>query len=285
MMTPAVFRIVDSGGKVHHANLTCEQADAFMSVMLAGNQFSGLHSERMDATAPGSTDAMMPAIAAAFVAEQAISKAMERIEPGTEREVLREAIAAHREASDCLSRAGQAVERANTFLDARQLELDVLTAARANEIQSSGANLAEMLKSGASVLEADRCIDIRAMTDAEIRRDTARSALAHLKAEHQTAEAAFKSAESAVRLAIMAVKRSDVAAMTKRLIDVKAEYMALASAVDAARFSDVPTALETSEALRIEAPHAGHIDAAAKRWHSYSAALRHDPDALREDFA
>ncbi|WP_146144221.1 hypothetical protein [Paraburkholderia sp. BL25I1N1] len=250
-----------------------------MSVMLGGSQFSGLRSERMDAAPQPDAGAMTPAIAAAFAAEQAVSKALATIEPGAEREVLREAIEAHRKASDCLAHAGHAVERAKAFVDARQLELDVLTAARDNEIEASGANLAEMLKAGAAVLEADRCIDSRAVSNAEIRRDTARSALDHLKTEQQAADAAYKSAESAVRLAIMAVKRSDVDAMTKRLIDIKAEYQALASAIDAARFSDVPVSIEAQNAMRIDMPA---IDAAAKRWHGYSAALREDPQATWE---
>ena len=282
MREPAIFRIVDGAGQVHHNRLTSSQCDAFMSIMLAGSQFPGLRSERMDAAPLASADAMTPAIAAAFAAEQAISKAIAKIEPGAEREVLREAIDAHRKASECLAHAGQTVERAQAFVDARQLEFDVLTAARDNEIQSSGANLAEMLKTGAAVLEADRCIDSRAVTDAEIRRDTARSALAQLKTEHEAADAAFKSAESAVRLAIMAVKRADVDAMTKRLIDVKTEYMALVSAIDAARFSDVPTTQQALEAIRIDAPHAGHIDTMAKRWHAYTAALREDSQAAWE---
>ncbi|WP_176080803.1 hypothetical protein [Paraburkholderia tropica] len=280
MQEPAIFRIVDGDGTVHHSRLTSAQCDAFMSVMLAGGQFPGLRSERMDAAPLVNTDAMKPASATAFAAEQAISKALSTIEPGAEREVLREAIDAHREASDCLVHAGQAVERAQAFVGARQIELDVLTAARDNAIEASGANLAEMLKSGAAVLEADRSIDSRAVTNAEIRRETARSALDQLKAEQQAADAAYKSAESAVRLAIMAVKRADVDAMTKRLIDIKAEYEALACAIDAARFSDVPVSIEAQTAMRIEMPP---VDAAAKRWHGYSAALRKDPQATWED--
>ncbi|MDR6377320.1 hypothetical protein [Paraburkholderia caledonica] len=282
MQEPAIFQIVDGAGTVHHSRLTSAQCDAFMTVMLGGGQFPGLRSERMDAAAPASSDTGTPAIAAAFAAEQAYSKALSEIEPGAEREVLQEAIDAHGKASECLERARQVVERAKAFVDARKLELDVLTAARDNEIEASGANLAEMIKTGGPVLEAYRCIDSRAVANAERAHQEASAALDHLKAEQDAADTAYTSAESAVRLAIMAVKRSDVDAMTKRLIDVKAEYMALASAVDAARFSDVPTTQEALEALRIEAPHAGHIDAAAKRWHAYSTALREDPQATWE---
>ncbi|MEC5405129.1 hypothetical protein VOM14_06015 [Paraburkholderia sp. MPAMCS5] len=282
MQEPAIFRIVDAAGVVHHSRVTSAQCDAFMSIMLGGGQFPGLRSERMDATPPANADAMTPAIAAAFAAEQAVSKALSTIEPGGEREVLREAIEAHRKASDCLAHAGQAVERARAFVDARQLELDVLTAARDNEIEASGANLAEALKTGAAVLEAERCIDSRAVANAEIRRDTARSALDHLKTEQQAAEGALRSAETALRLAVLFVKRSDVDAMTKRLIDIKAEYQALASAIDAARYSDVPVTIEAQNAMHIEILS---VDAAAAAWHRYSAALRNDPNAVREDFA
>jgi hypothetical protein len=279
MQEPAIFRIVDAAGTVHHTRLTSAQCDAFMTVMLGAGQFPGLRSERMDAAQPATADAMTPAIAAALAAEQAISKALATIEPGAEREVLREAIEAHHKASDCLTRASQAVERAKAFVDARQLELDVLTAARDNEIQASGANLAEMLKTGAAVLEADRCIDSRAVTDAEIKRDTARSALDHLKTEKQAAEAAYKSAESAVRLAIMAVKRADVAAMVQRLKDVRAEFIELVTAIDAARFSEVSVTPEAQAAMQVSLPS---VDLAAAAWHRYSAALRDDPQATWE---
>jgi hypothetical protein len=285
MQEPAIFRIVDSAGTVHHSRLTSAQCDAFMMVMLGGGQFPGLRSERMDAAAPASSDTGTPAIAAAFAAEQAYSKALSEIEPGAEREVLQEAIEAHRKASDCLTHASQAVERAKAFVDARQLELDVLTAARDNEIEASGANLAEALKAGAAAFDASRLIDRSAVLDAEVRRDTARAALDRLTAEQTAAAQAYTSAETGVRLAVMAVKRADVEGMVRRLQDVKTEYMALATAIDGARFSDVPTTQEAQEAMHIDAPHAGLIDAAAKVWGRYSAALRDDPDALREDFA
>jgi len=211
MQEPAIFRIVDGAGAVHHANLTSSQADAFMGLMLAGGQFSGLRSERMDAT-PQTRAAPMPAVAAAFAAEQAVSKAIANIEPGTEREVLREAIEAHRNASDCLARAGQAVEHAKAFVDARQLEVDVLTAARDNEIKVSARFLAEALKDNdTETITTHGRIDSSAIANAENLRTAARGALNDLTAELGTADAAFKSAESAVRLAIMAVKRADVA--------------------------------------------------------------------------
>lgn len=279
MQEPAIFRIVDSVGTVHHSRLTSAQADAFMSVMVGGGQFPGLRSERMDAALSANTDTGTPVLAAAFAAEQAISKALATVEPGAEREVLREAIEAHRKASDCLAHAGQVVERAKAFVDARKLELDVLTAARDNEIEASGANLAEMLKTGGPVLEAYRCIDSRAVANAERAHQEAGAALDHLKAEQQAADTAYKSAESAVRLAIMAVKRADVAAMVDRLKDARAEFIALATAIDAARFSEVPVTLEAQNAMRFEIQPP---DVAVLAWHRYSAALRDDPDVTWE---
>jgi hypothetical protein len=142
--------------------------------------------------------------------------------------------------------------------------------------------LAEALKAGGAALEASRLIDRSAVLDAEVRRDTAKAALEHLTAEQMESDSTHKSAETAVRLATMAVKRADVAAMVRRLIDVKGEFTALATAIDAARFSDVPVTLEAESAMRIELLS---VDGAAKVWHSYSAALRDDPAAIREDFA
>jgi len=283
MQSPAVFRIVDGAGAVHHANLTSSQADAFMGLMLAGGQFSGLRSERMDALPTDNPVSAVPATVIAQAAEQAVSKAIAKIEPGTERDVLREATEAHRNASDCLARAAQAVERAKAFVDARQLEVDALTAARDNEIKMSARFLTEALKdSDTGTITTHGRIDSTAIVDAEVRRDTARVAFDHLTAEQEMVDTAFKSAESAVRLAIMAVKRADVAAMVKRLQEVRAEFIALGSAIDAARFADVPMTIEASEAMRLP-EFAGYISANAARWHAYTAALRDNPQAAWED--
>jgi hypothetical protein len=285
MQEPAIFRIVDNGGRVHHQRLTSSAADAFMGIMLASGQFSGLRSEAMDAQPAFQTPLGTPALVIAATAEAAVAKAIKDIEPGQEREALREAIETHLDTAARLDSANQSVERAAAFVAARQSELDAMTAAHQSEIEASGANLAEALKAGAAAFDASRLIDRSAVLDAEVRRDTARAALDRLTAEQTAAAQAYTSAETGVRLAVMAVKRADVEGMVRRLQDVKTEYMALATAIDGARFSDVPTTQEAQEAMHIDAPHAGLIDAAAKVWGRYSAALRDDPDALREDFA
>jgi hypothetical protein len=279
MMTPAVFRIVDSAGKVHHANLTSTQVDAFMSVMLADGRLPGLRSERMEATEQAPQAVGTPATVELM---RATANPLPEIEPGRERDALRQAIEAHLDASARLDAANQAVERASAFVAARQSELDAMTAAHQSEIEAGGANLAEALKAGGAALEASRLIDRSAVLDAEVRRDTARAARDRLIAEQTAAAASHTSAETAVRLAVLATKRADVAAMVRRLHDVKAEFTALATAIDAARFSDVPVTPDAQHAMRIEFPP---VDVDARVWHRYSAALRDDPDATREDFA
>lgn len=282
MMTPAIFRIVDGSGKAHHANLTSAQCDAFMSLMLADGRYPVLRSERMDA--PVQTP---PATSAPHIVEQmrATVISLPEIESGRERDALREAIDGHLDASARLDAANQAVERASAFVAARQSELDAMTAAHQGEIEASGANLAEALKSGGASFEAGRVIDRGPVLDAEVRRDTAKAALEHLLAERVESDSIYRATETAVRLAVMAVKRADVAALVTRLADVKNEWTFLAAAIDAARFSDVPTSNEAVEAMHVELPGPGLMDLAAKQWRRYSVALLEDADAAREDFA
>lgn len=151
MMEPAVFRIVDMAGKVYHANLTSNAADAFMGVMLAGGQFPGLRSELMEAIEQTPQAVGTPAIVEQM---RATAKPLPEIEPGRERDALREAIEAHLDASARLDAANQAVERASAFVAARQSELDAMTAAHQSEIEASGANLAEALKAGGAALDS-----------------------------------------------------------------------------------------------------------------------------------
>jgi hypothetical protein len=283
MQEPQIFRIVDITGRVHHANLTSAACDAFMSLMLADGKLSGLRSERMESDSTRNQSATLHLGTPATVEQMnATANPLPEIEPGRERDALREAIESLLDASARLDAANQAVDRASAFVAARQSEFDAMTAAHQSEIEASGANLAEALKAGGAALEASRLIDRSAVLDAEVRRDTAKAALEHLTAEQMESDSTHKSAETAVRLATMAVKRADVAAMVRRLIDVKGEFTALATAIDAARFSDVPVTLEAESAMRIELLS---VDGAAKVWHSYSAALRDDPAAIREDFA
>lgn len=284
MQGATVFRIVDAGGRVLHSRLTSAQADAFMAVMLPSGEYTGLRSERMDAAPPAApTSVETPAIAAAFAAESALSQAISAIVPGTERAILRDAIEARGKASEVVAQAAESVARAKALLATRQLELDVLLNARTNEIAASGANLAESLKRGHAPLEADRHIGSAAIADAEIRRDTAQSALDQLTSEYDQAEGALKTAESALRLAVTATKRTEAAAMVTRLASLKSEFMSLAAMVEASRYADVPLTSDARDALRVPVSEAGAIDAAARRWHAITEALRQDENATFED--
>lgn len=278
MQEPQVFKVVSGDGEVHAENLTSTAAYSMATFLVANRNLQNVRSEPM-------ATPVQPAVQVGVPHVVATAMPLPNIEPGKERDALREAIEAHLDASARLDSANQAIDRARAFVSARQSELDAMTAAHQSDIAASGANLAEALKAGGAALEASRLIDRSAVIDAEVRRDTARAALGQLTAEQTGADAAYKVAETAVRLAVMAVKRADVAALVARLADVKAEHMALSAAIDSARFSDVPVSLEGEQAMHVEPPGPGHMDMAAKVWHRYSVALRDDPDAVREDFA
>ncbi|MFL9859472.1 hypothetical protein PQR72_27695 [Paraburkholderia madseniana] len=275
MMTPANFQVVDGKGHVHAKNLTSSQANGMAEMLLATRTLGSVRTELMDKP-PTTAPASAPHIVAT-------AQPLPAIKPGSERESLCEAIDVHLDASARFDAANQAVERARAFVDARQTELDAMTAAHQTEIAASGANLAEALKAGGAAFEASRLIDRGAVLDAEVRRDTAKAALEQLTAEQVESDSTYKAAETAVRLAVMAVKRADVAAMVERLEAVKAEFTALATAIDAARFADVPMTIRAQDAVRIDVPGTGAISEAAARWHRYGAALRDDVDASWED--
>jgi len=279
MMTPAVFRIVDGSGKVHHAGLTSAQADAFMSLMLANGKLPGLRSERMDKPSQSEgLDAAKPAIAAAFDAEQAASKAIAEIEPGRERDALREAIEARRDAARRLADARQAVERAKAFHESRQAEHAALKVAHEGEVRNAGANLAEAFKDGGNVA-ACHVIDRTALADSETRLATAQAALTQLDAEQAAADAADKAAETHQRLAVMAVKRAFAHELVERLEATKAEFMLLAGLLDAARFSDVPVTHRAEQALHLDLSQTVTTATDAKRWHDFGAALAENHEA------
>jgi len=275
MMTPAVFRIVDTTGRVHHSGLTSAQCDSFMSLMLAGGQIPGLRSERMDAPVPTPTETPAPHIVERM---SATANPLPEIEPGRERDALRQAIEARKDAAKRLAAARHAAERAKAFHEARKAEHAALTVAHEAEIQASGANLAEAFKAGGSVA-ANRVIDRAALTDSETRLATAKAALAQLDAEQVAAETADKAAETQQRLCVMAVKRAHAEALVERLETVKAEFVRLAAAIDGARFSDVPATLRAQQALRIEVSGMVTSSEDAKRWHDFGAALAEDHEA------
>jgi hypothetical protein len=275
MQEPSIFQVVYGDGQVYAENLTSTAAFAMASFLVANGNIRNVRTEPMAAPVKPTGQVAMPRIVATAMP-------LPDIEPGKEREALRQAIEAHLDASARLDDANQAVDRAQAFLTARQAEADARQVEHGREVQASGETLAAILKAGGITANADHAIDRSALANAEIRRDTARAALEHLAAEQAAAGSAHTIAESAVRLAMMAVKRADVATLVERLINVKAEFTTLVTAIDAARFSDVPVTPEAQHVMHIEIQS---IDEAAKTWHRYSAALRDDPDAVREDFA
>jgi hypothetical protein len=280
MQSPADLEIVDASGKVYASLLTSAQADAMMSVIMGGNPFLSVHSEPMEGTRPSIPQ--MPASVPAIVQSAAMSAALVEIEPGSERVLLRQAIENRLDAAARIESANEAVERARAFLAACAGEMEALQATHDREIQASGQSLAAILKAGGAMASVSNTVDRGALIDAEIRHTTARAALEQLIAEQKTATTMHVDAETAVRLAVMAVKRTDIAAIVGRLETIKAEYIELATAIDAARFSDVPISSRSEQAMRIEPPGPGQIDAAHKAWVRYSVALREDPDATWE---
>ena len=278
MMTPAVFRIVDGSGKVHHTGLTSSAADAFMSIMLADGRLPGLRSEPMTAPTPGNTDAMKPAIVAVFEAEQAVSNGIAVIEPGRERNALREAIEARKDAAKRLADARHAAERAKAFHDAQKGEHAALTVAHEAEVRNAGANLAEAFKQGVA-LAANRLIDRTALTDSETRLATAQAALTQLDAEQAAAETADRAAETYQRIAVASVKRAYAGELVERLEAAKADFILLAGLLDAARFSDVPVTQRAEQAMHLDLSGMVTTATDAKRWHDFGAALAQNHEA------
>lgn len=263
------WQVVDQLGRVHVSGLSRDDANGAMIRLVEMMPNLAMHTERK-----GHKQEPTPATIAT-------AAPLPAIESGSERHALREAIEAQLDAAARLDSANQAVERARAFTDARQVELDALRAAHADEIRHAGVNLAETLKTGGT-LETNRVIDRSALLDAETRLATAKAALDQLTAEQKESDSAHTATETAIRLAVLAVKRADVAAMVERMEAVKAEFMGLATAIDAARFADVPMTQRSQEATRIIEPSAGAISEAAARWHRYSAVLREDPQAAWE---
>ncbi|MDQ7978701.1 hypothetical protein QYH69_15730 [Paraburkholderia sp. SARCC-3016] len=271
MQEPTTFQIVDGTGKVYHTGLTSAACDAFMSIMLADGKLPGLRSERMDTVLPVAVPVAVPHIVA-------ISTPLPDIEPGKERDALRDANEARQDATKRLANVRYAVERAKAFHGARKAEHAALTVAHEAEIRESGANLAEAFKAGGTVA-ANRLIDRAALTDSETRLATAEAALAQLDAEQEAAEAADKAAETQQRLSVMAVKRAHAETLVERLEATKAEFMSLSAQLDAGRFSDVPATLRAEQAMQIEFSGMVPTDADIKRWRDFGAALAEDHEA------
>lgn len=271
MMTPAVWKVSDDSGHVFAAHLTRSQADEMADWVLKSKPILRVHVTRCD----------QPAELVATHEPAPAAEPMPTIDPGFERSVLATAIEARRDATRRLAEARQAAHRAREFRDARQAELAALTVAHEGEIQASGANLAEAFKTGGSVA-ANRVIDRSALTDAETRLATAQAAVGQLEGEQAAAESHHQTAEARVRLAVLTIKRADVDAMTERLEAVKAEFESLATAIEAARFSDVPTTPRAMHALRINEIDGTALTEAARRWHDYATRLTDDAEATFE---
>lgn len=269
----ANFRIVDGAGRIHHQNLTSAQCDAFMSIMIGDGRYVGLRSEPMTAAPTPQAAQGVPHI----VAEQRAAEQLD-IEPGKERDALRQAIEARKDAAQRLAAARDAVERARSFRDARMAEYAALEAAHDVEIQASADSLAEAFKAGGSVI-AHRLIDRGALVDGETRLTTAAAALHQLSVEREAAEAVDKAVEARVRLAIVAIKRAYVETLTDRLETVRDEFLQLVTMIDGARLSDCPVTQRARRAF--SADLSGLVTGAAtvKRWHDFGAALAEDSNA------
>lgn len=203
---------------------------------------------------------------------------MPDIEPGRERDALREAIEARKDAAKRLADARHAVERAKAFHDSQKGEHAALTVAHEAEVRNAGANLAEAFKLGGTVA-ANRVIDRAALTDSETRLATAQAALTQLDAEQAAAETADRAAETYQRLAVMAVKRAHAETLVERLEAAKSEFSRLAAAIDGARFSDVPVTQRAEQALHLDLSQTVTTATDAKRWHDFGAALAQNHEA------
>lgn len=259
------WQVVDQLGRVHMRSLTQDDANGAVVRLVGMMPNLTMRAERAGQT---------PVVAPAPIAEP-----LPAITQGDERESLREAIECHLDASARLDAANQAVELARAFLDARQVELDALRAAHADEIRNAGVNLAETLKTGGT-LEVNRVIDRSALLDAEVRRDTAREALAQLTAEQTAADAAHMTAETRVRLDALSVMRADVQGMVDRLEALQREAWGLRFAISAAKLYDIPETIRTQAVMANVPP--GDVPTETEcsgQWARYSAALRENHEA------
>lgn len=261
------WQVVDHTGHVYMRGLTRDDANGAMVKLLEMKSSLQLHTEREGIRKTAET-VPPPAVAPAPA-----------IEPEGGRDALRAAIEERLDALARLESANQAVERARAFVDARQTELDAMQAAHADEIRNAGANLAETFRSG-SALEANRVIDRSALLDAETRLATAQAAFSQLEAERIAAEGNHQTAEARVRLAVLSIKRAECDVMVDRLEAVRAEYMRLATAIEGARFSDVPTTPRALLAMRIGEPSGTDVTEATGRWYRFGAALTEDHEAV-----
>lgn len=276
MIGPQVFRIVDASGNVLHSKLTSEQADAFMPLLLADGKHIGIRSERMDSDSTRNQSATLHLGTPPIVEQiRATANPLPEIEPGGEREALRKAIEARTDAAKRLSDATQAVDRAKAFHDAQKGEHAALTISHEAEVRVNAGRMAEFFRGDTSAV-ITTAVDTGALRASETKLATAAAALTQLQGERDAAEATDRAAETYQRLCVMAVKRAHAETMVKRLEDVKAEFTALAAAIDGARFSDVPATLRSQQAMQIDMAGMVTADAEVKRWHAFSAELAYN---------
>jgi hypothetical protein len=272
---PAVWQVVENGAQVLHDLVTYKQANELAEFELMKNPNRSISTRLREE--PPAPVAATPTSAPAIVRAAALPK----IEPGKERDALYEAILELLDTTARLASAREATERARTFLDAAQTELDSAIAGRRDQINASGSDLAEAFRTGRDAIEP-RQADRTPLIEAGSRRDAAQVALQQLEAELANANAAYLAAESRQQLAVLAVMRTDVAALADRLQTVQNEVWRIRAAIDVVRIYQIGLSAETQAVLQNNPPVDAGQDAAGKRWAKYRAALMEDPTATLE---
>lgn len=272
MMNAANLKIVDNTGRMHHHDLTSEQADGLMRIMMESGKFPALRIECMDAVSPTAKPELAPPIVAMVNPTPLPS--------GDVRQALRAAIEARDGAAGRLADASQAIERATAFRDDQMARYTAANVAYEAAIRAAGATIAEAFKAGGTVAE-NRSIDRAELADAEAQLSAANAALDLLQAEHDEAERQLQMAEAGVNAAVLAAKRLEVEVLVGRLEVLKAEFIELAGRVDGAGFAGVVLNARAKAALHVEAS-AGEASTNAARWHGYTKALRGSADATWE---
>jgi hypothetical protein len=207
------------------------------------------------------------------------------VEPGEEREHLRQCIARRVEASEALQAAIAAAERGQVHLSECESEVVRLRAADVAETAAAGAALAARLTDGASApLEPNLRTGRNALLDAEARRDAAKEAVALLDAGVADAKQALATAEQAAQLAADVVLRAELRQRVDQLNALWAQITPLRQLIDDALNCGTPIdVVPAREAFNVpDLKFTG--DAANKlRLHNYRRALQQNADATFED--
>lgn len=272
----AVWQVVDRSGKVHHAGLTYGAANAMAEVMMLNDPGAGIHTKPDIPEVPKQSPGIDPRAAAAL-AQTAQAAALAAIKAGTEREVLKHAIEQCQKATDAIAQTQSALARAKDIRALRQSELDTLTAAHHQTIQTDGARLALALRLGDAGTDVASEVDRSALLDASVRLDTAKAAVDQLEKELADAETEGVSAEADRRIAIKAVMGADAESMAQWLRELKQETSVVHAMLAALKYRDVRLSLNAQEVLSMTTY--GDETAAIYRWRVYGEALAEDPNA------